>query len=571
MASEALLYAHVIVLRGGKVRSGTVLALIRQELIRHMRGRRLLVWMLTLLIVSCVVVVYFWPSPPPPGARRWAFSTWTIGMSSRSMVEVFCLLLAGAAALIVPAYGGGAIALEREHGTYDQLRLTPMSSLGIVFGKLASILGLFAFLLVAILPAMASTYFLLGVDIKVIGQIVIALCVVATSSASIGLACSAACQRVIAAQTLTFLIVFVLLTFTTALLPLAAAPLPSILGTGYYAELAPFRAVQSAVTGSVTRDQLFAFAYIHGSIACVAIVAASVLVSWDYKLYRPGGRRRAANEHARYSRRARRPMPGWLNPFMVRELRHGELMSWRWQLRLFLVAIALVAVASFAIAQTLAAGNAPKADTWVATLMMLALFLVPGMAASSVVQERERLTYEFLLMTGRRPSGIFLGKVIGVLGSMGGVLLPCLASLAIAPLVIPAIELRDAAIFATGFVSLLVWMFVCACATMYVCASIARPTAAFAVSYALCILLYTGFGIGIIALAMRKPALELGFTSPVLGFIVNVSIAGKEPIELFSGYWITHVFSQTMFGLIFILLALRAADPFADPIRRRWE
>ncbi|MCC6794002.1 MAG: ABC transporter permease [Candidatus Hydrogenedentes bacterium] len=548
-----------------------MLALIRQELIRHMRGRRLLVWMLTLLIISCVVIVYFWPSPPPPGVRRWAYSTWSIGMSSRSMVEVFFLLLAGAAALIVPAYGGGGVALEREHGTYDQLRLTPIFSASIVFGKLVSILGLFAFLLVSILPAMASTYFLLGVDIKVIGQIVAAVCIVAVSSASIGLACSAACQRVIAAQTLTFLIVFVLLSTTTALLPVSIAPLPSILGMGPFTELAPFRAVQSAVMGAVTRDQLLAFTIAHGAIAGVAVLAAAVLISLDYKLYRPRGRNHVENVHARFSRRMRRPIPGWLNPFMVRELRHGELMSWRWQLRLVVVTIALIVASSFAIKQTLAAGNTLKADTWIATLMMLALFLVPGMAASSVVQERERLTYEFLLMTGRRPSGIFLGKVIGVLGSMGGVLLPCLASLAIAPLVIPTIDLRDAAIFTTGFISLLVWMFVCACAAMYVCASTTKPTVAFAASYALCILLYTGFGIGLIAVGMRSPALEIGFVSPVLGFIVNVSIAGKEPIAQFSAYWITHVFSQTMFGLIFIFLALRAAEPFADPIRRRWE
>lgn len=543
-------------------------ALIRQELIRHMRGRRLLVWMLTLLIISCVVVVYFWPQPQlmRPGRMGWA---WSIGESSRSMVEVFCLLLAGAAALIVPAYGGGAIALEREHGTYDQLRLTPMSTAGIVFGKLISILGIYTFILVAILPAMASTYFLLGVDIKVIGQIIIALCVVALSSASLGLLCSAACQRVIAAQTLTFLIVFILLSATTALLPVSTAPLPSILGMGPYTDLAPFRAVQTAVMGSITRDELRAFVMVHMAIACVASIAAAVLVSLDYKLYRPKGRTQTVNVHVRISRRARQPIPRWLNPFMVRELRHGELMSWRWQLRLFVVTIALIVTASFAIAQPLAAGSSPKADTWIATLMMLALFLVPGMAASSVVQERERLTYEFLLMTGRRPSGIFLGKVVGVLGSMGGVLLPCLASIAIAPMLVPTVDMRDAAIFATGFVSLLVWMFVCACATMYVCASTSKPTVAFAASYALCILLYAGFGIGLIALGTRNPG--LAFISPVLGFIANAQTAGSEPIAQFSEYWITHVFSQTMFGLIFILLALRAAEPFADPIRRRWE
>lgn len=534
-----------------------------------MRGRRLLVWMLTLLIVSCVMVVYFWPQPQPMRPGRGIVWAWSIGESSRSMVEVFCLLLAGAAALIVPAYGGGAIALEREHGTYDQLRLTPMFSAGIVFGKLLSILGIFAFILVAILPAMASTYFLLGVDIKVIGQIVIALCVVALSSASIGLMCSAACQRVIAAQTLTFLIVFVLLSVTTALLPVTVAPLPSILGMGPYTDLAPFRAVQSAVMGSVTRDELRTFATVHTAIAGVAVAAAAVLVSLDYKLYRPSGRTQTANVHVRVSRRARRPIPGWLNPFMVRELRHGELMSWRWQMRLFIVTVALIVTASFAIAQTLATGSTPKSDTWIATLMMLALFLVPGMAASSVVQEREHLTYEFLLITGRRPSGIFLGKVVGVMASMGGVLLPCIASLAIAPILVPTVDMRDVAIFATGFVSLLVWMFVCACATMYVCASISKPTVAFAASYALCSLLYAGFGIGLIALGMRNPS--LAFISPVLGFIANAQTAGREPIAQFSEYWITHVFSQTMFGLIFIFLALRAAEPFADPIRRRWE
>ncbi len=563
-----------------------MVALIRQELIRHMRGKRLLVWMLTLLLVSFFVIVVLWPNVAPIVATRTRMfgvvvnrTTWPgppgqIGAASRSMLEVFCLLLSVAAALIVPAYGGGAVALERERGTYDQLRLTPIAPVAIVLGKLASIVGIFLLLFVSVMPVIASIYFLLGVDIKVIGQISVAMCTVAVSSAAIGMVCSAACRRMFVAQTLTFLLVFVVLSATTTLLPVATAPLPSILGTGPFTELAPIRALQGAVMGIVARSELAAFVVVHGVLALAASAMATLLIAFDFRIDRamdPPTPAAVSWVNSRFFVRGpRRPIPAWLNPVMVRELRHGELISWRWQVRLACISLLLLGAGYLAVRMALAAGSNPTAESWVALEMLLALFLVPGMTASSIVQERERGTFDFLLMTGRRPSGVFIGKIFGVLASMAGVLVPCLAATALSLVVFPATGLRDAAVYVAGSASLAVWMFACACASTYACAAIAKPTAALAASYVLSALLFAGFGAGLIT-ALGASNLQSAFVSPAIGFLTNAKYAGKDHLAQFNEYWLTHLVCHILIGVIFFMLALRAVEPFAEPRRRRWQ
>ncbi|MDZ4857724.1 MAG: ABC transporter permease [Candidatus Hydrogenedentes bacterium] len=539
-------------------------ALIRQEFIRHLRGARLFVWSFIFVTVSCVIVGGLWPSP--------SAHTSQIGVASRSMLELLSALLAAAAALIIPAYGAATISLERERETYDQLRLTLIRPAAIVVGKLISILGLFSVIAVSGLPIAATTYFLLGLDMDVLGHLGLMAFAVAFSSAGVGILCSTVSRRMIIAQTITFLLVFAILLASTLLLSIAVAPLSSVFMNSILYEFMPARVFQTVVGGLLTNREVFAFALFHAMIGSIALTCAAILLAVDRRLDRAMDP--ATPVLVAYLKGALlkpgvfRPIPSLLNPVMVREARCGELMTWRWQVRLSILASVILAAGLFSSA-AITPGQPPPAPVWIAIQMVLVLFLVPGMTASTIVQERAQRSFDFLLMSKMRPSSIFLGKVLGVLISMQGVLLPCLLSMILAPFIYPALGLRDLAIFATGFVSLCVWMFVCACASTYACAAIERPTAAFAASYALCVLLFGGFGTGLFALKFYGTG--AAFLSPVLGFLEKAADAGTNPLDQFNGPWLWHVITHLVLGFLFIFLALRAVEPFAQSSRKRWQ
>ncbi|HRI86816.1 MAG TPA: ABC transporter permease [Candidatus Hydrogenedentes bacterium] len=542
-----------------------MVTVLRQELVRHLRGTRLFVWAALFAALACVATGGLWPSPDAHSGQ--------IGVASRSMLELLSALLAVTAILVVPAYGAAAISLERERETYDQLRLTQLSPFAIVAGKLLGILGIYTLICIAGLPIAATTYFLFGIDADVLGQLGIMGFAVAFSGACIGLLCSSITRKMIIAQTLTFLIVFAVTTSSSTLLAISTAPLSSVFMSSTLYDLAPARVLQTAVAGLLSATEIASFAALNILIGICAVAGAVLFVALDRRLDgamdpKPIRRMLGPMQHFAHSGRHRQ-IPNLLNPIMVREARWGELMTWRWQVRLFVISTGILVAGLFATTTTLSPGIPPPATVWVMLQMVLVLFLVPGMTASTIVQERAQKSFEFLLMTGMRPSGIFLGKVFGVLATTQGILLPCLLSMLLAPILYPALGLRDGAILITGFSSLLVWMFVCACASTYACAIFERPTAAFAGSYVLCFLLFSGFGTGLFALKFYGTG--TAFLSPVLGFIEKAADAGKDPLDQFNGPWMWHMLTHVVVGLIFILLALRAIEPFAASRRSRWQ
>lgn len=539
--------------------------LTRHELLRHLRSRRLAVWAFSYAALAFAIITLLWPG------RTW--HTADIGIATRTMLELLSALLAAAAALVVPAYAASSVAIERERETYDSLRLSLLSPAALVMGKLLNVFGIFALIFAAGMPVLASTYFLLGIDVSLMSYLALLGVAVASSSAGIGLACSAACRRMLVAQTFTFLFIFALLMASSALFSLAPVALSFLFQQSVLYRFAPVHVLQSLVAGVVPIPEILRFAGVHLLAGSVGVVAAMVLIAGDRRIdstvQSPLERVATATVKVRRRRSRFKAIPAWLNPVLIREARWGELMSWRWQLRLFLLSSMILAGGLWAMTAGLVAGIPPSSAMWVALQMSLALFLVPGMTTSAIVQERARRTFDFLLMTRLRLSSVFLGKVGGVLLSCTGLLLPCLLSIALAPTVYPSMTVVDACILITGFASLMVWMFVCSCASTYVCAAVDCPTAAFAGSYILCILIFCGFGAGL--LNVKFYGTGSAFISPVLGFVEKAADAGANPLAQFSGPWIWHIVTHLLVGFLFIFLALREAEPFVDARRCRWQ
>ncbi len=111
---------------------------------------------------------------------------------------------------LAPALTASAISLEREKQTLDMLNATPISSLGLVLGKLFSALTYVFLLIIASIPLTALVFVFGGVGPEDLLRGYLVLIVTAIGFGSIGLFFSALIQRTQAATVLTYFVVFAL-------------------------------------------------------------------------------------------------------------------------------------------------------------------------------------------------------------------------------------------------------------------------------------------------------------------------------------------------------------------------
>ncbi|MEO5965816.1 MAG: ABC transporter permease [Candidatus Limnocylindrales bacterium] len=128
----------------------------------------------------------------------------------RALFIALLMLLTLVVLVLAPASTAGAISLEREKQTLDLLVTTPISSLAIVLGKLASALSWILLLLLASIPVMALVFTFGGVgpDDMIRGYVV--LLVSAIFYGSLGLFVSALVKRTQAATVINLVSVIAL-------------------------------------------------------------------------------------------------------------------------------------------------------------------------------------------------------------------------------------------------------------------------------------------------------------------------------------------------------------------------
>ena len=127
--------------------------------------------------------------------------------------EVFIGMIMFQTLLVVflaPAYTSGAISLEREKQTLDMLATTPISSLAIVLGKLASALTFVFLLILASIPLTALVFTFGGVSPDDLIRGYLVLFVTGFGLGSVGLFASTLVRRTQAATVLTYFLVLAL-------------------------------------------------------------------------------------------------------------------------------------------------------------------------------------------------------------------------------------------------------------------------------------------------------------------------------------------------------------------------
>jgi ABC-type transport system involved in multi-copper enzyme maturation permease subunit len=184
-----------------------------KELRGRMRGPRAFVWVTIYLAVLASVAVLVYTVQRDAAASQSSFSGGNPYVSAQVGQALFATLLFLQVLLVVflaPAATSGAISLEREKQTLDLLTATPISTLGIVLGKLAAALAFVVILIVASIPLTALVFLFGGVAPEDVLRGYVVLFVTAIGFGSVGLFLSSLTRRTQTATVLTYLAVLVL-------------------------------------------------------------------------------------------------------------------------------------------------------------------------------------------------------------------------------------------------------------------------------------------------------------------------------------------------------------------------
>ena len=213
-----------------------------KELRGRMRGRRafvvLTIYLLLLSLFAFSIYVYLkqqavttlttspniFPGIPRdfPGVTGGFSQTLSNGTALSAAIGhgIFGGLLALETLLVLvlaPAFTTGAISLEREKQTIDMLVTTPLSTLGMVIGKLFSALSYVFLLIIASLPLASLVFVFGGVGPEDLIRAYAFLFALAFGMGAIGLFVSALVKRTQTATVVTFVLVLVLSIGTAAL------------------------------------------------------------------------------------------------------------------------------------------------------------------------------------------------------------------------------------------------------------------------------------------------------------------------------------------------------------------
>jgi ABC-type transport system involved in multi-copper enzyme maturation permease subunit len=177
-----------------------------KELRGRMRGPRAFIALTLYLALLAGFTVMIYLLAAQSAASQAAFGGGNPYASASVGQAVFTVLLFLQVLLVVflaPAATAGAISLEREKQTLDLLTATPVSTLGIILGKLASALAFVGVLILASIPLTAVVFVFGGVGPEDVVRGYVVLLVTALGFGSVGILLSTLTRRTQSATVLT--------------------------------------------------------------------------------------------------------------------------------------------------------------------------------------------------------------------------------------------------------------------------------------------------------------------------------------------------------------------------------
>jgi ABC-type transport system involved in multi-copper enzyme maturation permease subunit len=339
--------------------------------------------------------------------------------------------------LLVPAFPATSLVREKIKGTLALLLDSPLRPWSIYLGKLASVLGFTAILLVMTLPAAAACYALGGSGVEGgISGLYALLCLAALQMSTLALLVSSRSQSTDGALRVTYILVLVICVGT--LIPHAllhgGSDLWAMLAS-WLRCLSPIPAVMQILGQSDVgargmaegSDAVLRYAFLAtGSSLVCALATIARLNHTILDRTRSAGvmtqDRSAGQQAARRvlflvdPQRRSGSMSLWVNPVMVKEFRSRRFGRSHWTLRL----IALCAILSLGLNYVAASGAVGWGIEYIGgglVMLQIALLILfaPSLAAGMVSAERESGSWLLLRMTPLSAGAILRGKLVSAL------------------------------------------------------------------------------------------------------------------------------------------------------------
>ena len=321
---------------------------------------------------------------------------------ARSIFGKQFFLLYAAALIVVPAMAAAAIVHERKQDCYPLLLTTLIPPRWIVWSKLVALLGLYAGFYAGVLPFTGIIYFFAGVEPLALLQGALVSFSLALGTASIGLLSSTSAKDHSQALYHTALGVLCMVFLPwTARVVLDVLGLPRI---GWLQSIGPLKAYVLVSSGLPDWRPPLAFALYQGCVACFCLALAR--------------RQILPREHvtpiglmARLARRvsSRRPLPftpcqDGMNPITSKDLRSSVFSRGAGPWLLGMAGLIAGGVAYF-LPRLNSLSGTPLVEFYIL------LIVVPPIAVSVVLAEREQGMIESLLVTLLNGEDIARGKV----------------------------------------------------------------------------------------------------------------------------------------------------------------
>jgi ABC-type transport system involved in multi-copper enzyme maturation permease subunit len=330
----------------------------------------------------------------------------TVGDRARFAATLFRTLapLQLALAMLAAALASSlAVSVEKDRRTLELLLVSRLGDPQLVVGKVAGSLLRVLLMLLAAVPVFALAALFGGITAGQVARLFVVTVAAALAAASI--ATAVAFWRDTSFQTLAFT-AFVLVAWLVTGEAVAAAR-----GSGAAACVSPARGVFAAIAPTGGRFLLPLLA----TCATVVVGANMIAVACVRRWNTVAGSRHDAGRRRRAGARAARSV--WSNPVLWREIAtraHGRTMV--------IVRLAWLMLFAAALMGVVAAARNPVPDRLAVALAVVPMVLasvvaVAALAVTSITSERDRGSFDLLLVSDLEPRELVWGKLLGSLGA----------------------------------------------------------------------------------------------------------------------------------------------------------
>jgi ABC-type transport system involved in multi-copper enzyme maturation permease subunit len=399
----------------------------------------------------------------------------TVGDAARfggTLLRILSPLQLALAMLAAALAGVVAVGIEKDRRTLELLLVSRLGEAQLVVGKLSGSLVRVALLLVAAVPVFAIAGTFGGVTPSQLARLFVVTMAAATAAAAIGNAVAFWRDTTFQALAIT---AFALVGWLAA-----GEATATFLGPQAAAAASPVRALFAAL--QPTAGFPLGFVGICGGLVLVATLwAVAGVRRWNTAVtLRPATTTTAGAAATREV---------WGNPVLWREIRtraHGRAM--------IVVRVAWLLTFAAAVAGVAAEARAAVPDRFavaaaVVPMVLASLLTIAALAVTSVTSERDRGTFDLLLVSDLEPGEFVWGKLLGVLGSAAElVVLPQALCLGLVPAGITTWE--HAAYLCLGL-----GVLTCFVAVLGVYAGLSHPTSRRAIAVALGIVAFLFVGV----------------------------------------------------------------------------